>query len=504
MKSLVLQNFRGMNRLSDRLNMSPEFAWYISNGYVKKDIKTGLGVVVQRKGIDPLNSVSFTNACKTIYQAKWNAGGTDIIIREGTRWAKWDGTSSFSKLGTSTNHPDGVRGMCAMFDNEIVLVDGSTPYKCTSAYSMSVLSTDTSMPTDASAVHVHQHKVWLNSDSNPMKAYYSKTDSANAGDSWSAANDAGSLDFSKILPYGDKLLGFATFSEMFLVFIFTKHAVVYSCGTDPTAFAIQQIIPLNCISGHGVQVVGNDLAVASQEGLNSFRASLANQDLDVDDLSKYIAPLYRGLIEDLTDKTVVSVGFSHRLNHIYVCIPGTDHTILVYSVDIQNFVGVWNGYKCYSICETVDGTMYVGGDGYIYEMNTGYDDDGDPISFQYDFPFLYAKDPNHNKAFRQMEGICRYEGNPLVSFDYSYAVDFLSGAMPTIQIQFTQNAGTYWDEGDWDASDWDTNGLERFLSSDVLGRGKQVAFSISNNVLDSYIEIPYLILRYTQEGEKIR
>lgn len=504
MESLIIQNFRGMNRVSDRLNMSPEYAWYISNGYVKKDVKSGLGVLVQRKGIDPLNSATFTNACKYIYEAKWNAGGTDVIIREGTRWAKWTGTGSFATLGTGTGRPDGNRGMCAMFSNELILVDGGTPQKCTAAYAVSALSTDTSMPSDSTAVHVHQHKVWLNSASEPMKAYYSKTDSANAGDSWSAADDAGNLDFSKILPFGDKLLGFATFSQMFLVFIFTRHAVVYTCGTDPAEFAIQQVIPLNCISGHGVQVVGNDLAVTSQEGLNSFRASLANQDLDVDDLSKFIAPLYRNLISELNDKTVVSLGFSHRLNHIYVCIPGVDHTILVYSVDIQNFVGVWTGYQCYSICERVDGTMLVGGDGYVYEMNTGYNDNGVKIDFQYDFPFLYAKDPNHNKAFRQVEAICRYEGQPLLTFDYSYAVDVVSGSQTPIQIQLAQEAGTYWDEGEWDKSDWDLEGLTRVYNSDFVGRGKQIAISISNSVLDSYIEIPYLILRYHQEGMKVR
>ena len=502
LQSLLLNNFRGMNRVSDRLNASPEFAWYIGNGYVKKDVKTGLGIMVQRNGIAKFNTVTFTNACKYIYEPKWDAGGTDVIIREGTRWAKWDGVDTFDDL--DTGRADGVRGQCAMFANQLIMVDGATPRKCTAAYVVSDLSADGAMPTDSNAVHVHQHKVWLNSAANPMKAYYSKTDSANAADSWSAAGDAGYLDFSKILPYGDKLLGFATFSEMFLIFIFTRHVIVYTAGTNPANFAIQQVIPLNCISGHGVQVVGNDLAVTSLEGLNSFRASLANQDLDVDDLSKYIAPLYRDQIKALADRTVVSLGFSHRLNHIYICIPGNTHIILVYSVDIQNFIGAWTGYKCYSICERVDGTMLIGGDGYVYTMNTGYNDDGVKIVFQWDLPFLYAKDPNHNKAFRQLEGLCRYVGNPLLTFDYSYAEDVISGAMSPLQLQLAQQAGTYWDEGLWDESDWDIEGITRLFTSGLLGRGKQIALTISNEVLSSNIEIPYLLLRYKLEGIKAR
>jgi len=93
--TIVLKNFRGINRTSDRFNMSPEFAWTISNGYIKKDVKTGLGVIVQRAGIAKFNTTDFTNSCKYIYEAKWDAGGTDIIIREGTRWAKFDGTDTF-------------------------------------------------------------------------------------------------------------------------------------------------------------------------------------------------------------------------------------------------------------------------------------------------------------------------------------------------------------------------------------------------------------------------
>jgi len=393
------------------------------------------------------------------------------------------------------------RGMCAMFANELIMVDGGTPRKCTAAYAVSDLSSDGSMPTDSTAVHVHQHKVWLNSASNPMKAYYSKTDSANAADSWSAADDAGSLDFSKILPFGDKLLGFATFAEVFIVFIFEKHVLVYSAGTDPSDFALQQIIPLNTVSGHAVQQVGNDLAVCSLEGLNSFKSSLANQDLDIDDLSKYIAPLWRNLVDSLADKTTITTAFSHNLNHLYICIPDSDPTILVYSVDIRNFVGVWTGYKCHSICERRDGTMLVGGDGYVYTMNTGDDDDGSAISFQYQFPYLYAKDPNTNKAFRQIEGIVKHDGDPLLLFNYDYD----GGAEQTVQEQLV-SSGVYWDSDDavWDSANWAGAGADRILNSNLLGRGKAMALTINNSTLDSYVEILHLILKFKKEGVKIR
>ena len=502
-ESMILQNFRGMNRVSSRLNMSPEFAWNISNGYIKKDVKSGLGVMKQRPGITKFNTVTFTNACKYIYEPKWDAGGTDVIIREGTRWAKFDGVNTFADF--DTGRTDGVRGMAAMFGNQLIMVDGGVPRKSTAAYSLSALSADANMPQDSTAVHVHQHKVWLNSDANPMKAYCSKTDSANGATSWTGTTDAATLDFSRILPAGDRLIGFATFAEVNLIFIFNKYAVVYTCGTDPTAFALQQIIPLNCISGHAIKQIGNDLGVCSIEGFNSFRSSLANQDLDTDDLSKYISPLYRDLIAALSDPRVVTTEFSHKLNHLYIAIPGTDPTILVYSVDIQNFVGVWTGYACHSLCERKDGTMLVGGNGFVYTMNSGTSDAGTAISFSYDFPFLYDKDPNSNKAFRQIEGLVVHDGNPLLTIDYSYATDVISGAQSTLQHQFT-SSGVQWDASDatWDVASWAGSSATPFLKSDMLGRGKYMALTLGQRVLDATIEIPYIILRYKKEGIKIR
>jgi len=503
LETLTLNNFRGMNRLSNRFNMSPELAWDIQNGYIKKDVKSGLGIIKQRSGITKLNTTDFTNACKFIYEAKWSAGGTDVIIREGTRWAIFDGVDTFDDL--DTDRTDGVRGQCAMFDNQLIMVDGGKARKSTGGYVVTDLSSDAAMPADSDAVHVHNHKVWLNSIAAPMKAYYSKSDSANAADSWSAAGDAGSLDFSKILPQAGRLLGFATFAENFLLFIFTRYVVVYSCGTDPSAFAIQQIIPLNCISGHGVQQIGNDLAVCSLEGVNSFRSSMTNQDLDIDDLSRYVAPLYRDLINPLADRTVVSVGFSHSLNHLYVGIPGTDPTILVYSVDIQNFVGRWTGFSCNCFCERVDGTMLVGGTGYVYTMNSGTSDDGTAIEFSYDFPALYAKDGSRNKSFRQIEGLVNHEGSPILTINYAYLSLEAGDDMPSIQKTFTSQ-GVQWDADDalWDSAEWAGSMSQRFLSSDLVGRGKAIVLSLSNNILDSNIEISYLVLRYKLEDIKVR
>lgn len=505
MKPYTFQNFRGMNRVSDRLNMSPEFAWDIHNGYIKKDSRSGLGIIKQRSGITKFNTVTFTNACKYIFEAKWDGGGTDIIIREGTRWAIYDNVDTFDDL--DTGRTDGVRGMAVMFANQMIMVDGGTPRKCTSGYVLSNLSADAAMPTDSTAVHVHNHKVWLNSTSNPMKAYYSKSDSANEADSFSASGDAGSLDFSKILPKGDTLKGFATFAENFLLFIFSQYVVVYNCGTDPSEFAIQQIVPLNCVSIHGVLQIGNDLAVPSLEGVNSFRSSMANQDLDIDDLTQYVAPLYRDRIALVSDKSLISCGFSHNLNHLYIGLPTTNgHEILVYSVDIKNVVGRWTGYESHCFCERIDGTILCGGSGYVYTMNSGLTDDGTAITFQYSFPFLYFGDPSKNKAVRSFEGIIKHESsssNFSVDFTYWYGTGSETSASLTSSLTLSANVSLYRNSL-YRAGYFRASGNTRYQNNNILGRGKQIAIDISHAVSGASIEIPYFIVRVKQENEKIR
>ena len=137
LEKTILNNFKGLNRLSSRMNMDETFAWDICNGYIKKDAKYGFGVITQRKGVSVLNDVAFSNPCKYIFEAKWNGGGTDLLIREGTRWAMFDGVDTFVSI--DTGRTSGVRGQAVMFDNEVIMADGGYLRKMTASYDVSNL-----------------------------------------------------------------------------------------------------------------------------------------------------------------------------------------------------------------------------------------------------------------------------------------------------------------------------------------------------------------------------
>lgn len=503
--SFTFNNFRGLNKLSSRLNMSPEFAWDIRNAYIKKDIKSGLGVITQREGNTKFNTVAFSGKCRFIYEPKWFGGGTDVVIRQDDGWYKFDGVNTFTAL--DSGRTSDVRGQAVMFGNQLIMADGGKLRKCTSGYTVSDLSADANMPTDSNAVHVHQHKVWTNSAANPMKAYCCKSDSATGATDWTGTSDAATLDFSRILPDGDTLIGFATFSQVYLVFIFQRYIVIFNCGTDPSAFSIQQVVPVDCLSWHTTIQIGNDFAFASLSGVNSLKSAIVNQQLDTDDLSKYIGPYYRDLLSQISDYSTISSGFCSALNHMYVCVPlSGSHTILVYSLDIKNFVGIWNGFDAYSFCERRDGTMLAGGNGYVKIINNGSDDDGTAIAFQYSFPFIYFNDPNRNKAVREFEGIISHQAQSSdfsLNFNYWYGTGNEHQAALTKSINLSANVSLY-RQALYRSSYYRASGNTRYLVRGVLGRGKQMALDIYHSVKGAIVEIPYIIVRCKFEGSKIR
>lgn len=492
-KFFTFAKHKGLNRVAAPHNMSPEYAYDLLNCYVNKD-----GAITQRNGIAKKNTtvISGSPKVRTIFEAGWNSLARDIIVRAGTAWRKYNsGMGVFDDL--DTGRTDDAIGDAVMFDNELIMVDGGTPRKCVSTYTVSDLGG--SPPSDPTAVHVHQHKVWMNSVSNPMKAYYSKTDDA---ENWTAAGDAGSLDFTRILPQGDTLIGFATFAEAFLVFIFKQHLVIYTAGTDPAQFSIQQIIDIGAFSNQSVLQVANDLVFPTYSGIRSIKSSLANQKLDLNDLSALISPLYRTYADSITNKTTIAGVYYNKLNHYYLCFPlSSGHTILVYSPDVKNVVGRYTGITAYSFMQAEDGTLYCGGDGYVYTMDSSSDDDGAAIEFRWKMPFLYFDNPIRYKAPRELEILVQHASNITLKFDYWYGLTALESDRITKSLSLTGNAAFY-REALYRASYYRASGKSLVRTQDLKGRGKMMQCEIWHNTNGAQVTIPYFTLGVAMEGIK--
>jgi hypothetical protein len=510
LKTEVFQNFRGINRVSDRLNMSPEFAYDILNGYIKKDAKSNLGVVTQRDGISKFNSVALgsgygtTKKIRVVYEAKWNGGSTDIIIRAGTAWGKFDGVDTFDTIDTGRS--DDVIGQCVMFKNELIMVDGGVPRKMTAAGVVSDLSADANMPQKSDVVWVHRDKVWLNDTDNPMVAHFSKTNNANGDTAWTGSTDAGTIDLSTVLPKGDRIMGFRTYGGTdsgLIAIICQNYTVIYAAGANVYTFTFVQLFPTTCLSSHALDYVGTDIVYPSRNSLTSMFSSAANNELEVNSLTKYIEPLYRDLVNLTSDVTQIAGVFNHKLNHYYITFPITNnYQTLVYSVDIGNFVGRWTyPVEFYSYCERQNGDILAGSDEYVYKINSGTDDDGTAIEWKLSMPAFYFKKAHLYKKPISFEVLLNTDRDITLYLDYWYGLSELGADKITKEISISSTA-SMWDVAEWDTSYWDASGNTLYRTEDLLGRGRMLFMEMRHNTSGAKVTMPWFIIGYILEGYK--
>lgn len=505
----VFQNFRGMNRRSDRLNTNYEFYFDLQNGYAKKDLKSGLGFVVQRDGATKLNAVALdtitfgsTKFVRTIFEARWYGGGADVIIRAGTAWGRFDGVDTF--VGLDTGRGDGAIGQCAMFKNELIMVDGGVPRKATAGYSVSALSADSDMPQDSDAVWVHRDKVWLNSQANPMLAFFCTTNSANGDTSWSGTDDAGTLDLSTVLPEGDRIRGFRTYGGQdsgLIAIICDKYTVIYSAGADVSTFNFLQYFPTTCVSINACDYLGNDIVYPSRNCFTSLSHSYGTNDVATGTLSDLIEPYWRTLVSQCTDTTQIQGCFDKTLGLFYILFPiANNYQILVYSDDMKNFVGRYTyPFSVFSFRYRLNGSMLMGSDGYVYLMNNGNDDDGVATPWSFKMPGLYFGTPSRNKKPIEFEALLQCTASMTLFLDYYYGLNTLQSQILTVPIDLTATSNQ-WDTSLWDSSYWDQSGNTIFRTSDLLGRGRIVFLEMRHATRGAKVAFPWFLLRYMMEG----
>ena len=513
LKQQVFQDFRGLNRTSDRLNAPPDFLYDLLNGYVKKDVRSNLGVIEQRLGCDKLNTVELgadygaTKKIRVVYEAKWNGGSTDIIIRAGTAWGKFDGVDTFAAIDTARG--DDAYGQCVMFKNELIMADGRKLRKMTSGFVVSDLSADGNMPDKSDVVWVHRDKVWTNDTDTPMLAIFCTTNSANGATSWTGSTDAGTLDLSTVLPVGDRIRGYRTYGGSdsgMIAIICDKYTVIYAAGANVYTFTFVQYFPTTCLSINACAYVGNDIVYPSRDSCTSLAASLTNNAMEVNPLSSYINNLWRDYVSSSSDVLGISGVFSHTLNHYYVTFPITGRYVtLVYSADIKNFVGRWEyPFDIYSWGERNNGVIFAGSDSYVYTMNTDYDDDGTAIQFKASFPALYFKDASHYKKPIDFEALFYAENaDPMINLDYWFGgIGIVDIDKITKAISLTEGSVLYyWDVALWDVSYWATTSASYlYRTCDLLGRGRSMTIDISNSTQNAQLTISFFKIGYVIEG----
>ena len=495
-----INKLAGINRDTSRFNMAPHWLWGLRNGYIQLDEDKN-AYIVQRNGVSKKNTNylhSTDTKIRYITEAKWDSGGVNLVVRAYDGWYKYNTTSGdFDAIDTGRTVD--AKGQAAMWNNKFIMVDGGTPRIADSSWTVSDLSSDAQMPTDATAVHIHQSRVWLNSTSNPMIAYgcavQDETD-------WSTASDSVQLDLRYILPEGDRILGFRTIGDTMLVIFLQNNIVIYNAPATYDDISLQQVINIGCLSNYSITQLGNDWIFANKSGIKSLSSSLALQKLDLKDLSQTISSFYRSNVSNCVDEEGIYGAYYSKLGHYYYIIRTSNTKMFVYSPEIGNIVGWFTfPFTPISVYEAQDGTFYIGADnGYVYYFDSNaYTDEGETIPLEIEYPFLGIDYPDRYKAPRELELLIKTYTDVDLSVDYWFPKDEGQGDTLTLSHE---TSGSLWDEASWDEATWDSVDTVSLKSYDLIGRGRLIGLKISNNTNNSRIELYNVLLKTILEGTK--
>jgi len=492
----------GVSRLSDQLTTPPDYFYTLKNFFVSRQ-----NFIEQRNGYQKVttNTIGATSKIRKIYEFMNKDGAKTVIARGGEDWWRMDSGELVSLDGSRTAD---AKGQCCTYDNYLIMTDGGAARKSTPTWTVSNVGNDA--PTLSSLCHTHNHRLVLNNDDNLLEVYISKVDSM---DFDTSADDAIVLNLSKIITDGDRIIGFSTFMNSYLVIWLKRHIVIYNVPTTFANISLQQVIHSGCISYDGVAEVGSDLYYPSETGIRSLAASLGtNNTMDTKDVSKHIDPYYRNSLPAISDWTDINAVYYKKLNHYYFTFPFTTlPEIWVISKDLElatggkgNIAGHFLGINAWSFCQLETGELYFGGaDGLIYRMDYGTNDDGAAIAVEATKTALYFGNSKVNKFPREFEALFIATDTLTATIEYGFGV-YASIVANTIETLTINAPGVQWDADDaiWDSAEWANDGVLAFKSRNIHGHGKVMSISLKHETLDAQLKFPYWILSAFLGGDK--
>jgi len=318
------------------------------------------GGIAKIPGYQKVNSTDVGVVLQSGYEFRKTDGTTEILVAGGGNIYKVDTGNELTAIKTGLDATAKVR--FATMNDICIICNGVDPPMKYDGTTVSTLGG--SPPATAFKAHVHKGRVWMIERTNRMLATHS---ALNNPEDYTTSGDAGYIDFKYVLKKGDELLDIVTFVDL-LVFFFREHIVIYS-GTNPTASGDFRIVQV--IEGTGVratdcvQGVGTDLAFVYDSGVKSLRQVVTTGSMNVKDISELIDPVLRAEIASAGQFSAVHYPAQGWL----MVLIGTK--VWIYSYTWKAWARMV-GADVYGMFGTVDGKVYLCGNGFLYEYGQGW------------------------------------------------------------------------------------------------------------------------------------
>lgn len=451
-----------------------------------------------------LVEVSTLTKIRKLFEYENAAGGRTIIGRGGSTWARL-GATTWTILDSA--RASDAYGQICQFTYYGVMTDGGRARKFNSTWTVSDVDT-TYAPEHSSCCHTHNHRLILNDDDNPLSFYIGKVDEIATDPFDTSTNDAAIINLANVVPVGDKIIGFSSYLSNYLIIWMRRHIVVYDLPTITANIKLQQVIRTGCLSYDGIiYTQSGDILYPNETGYKSFVQSFVTQSvLDIKDETALIGPYYRSVIPNLGDtRDICGVNYT-TLDHSIFKLPMSSPELWIMSEDLKvatggkgNIAGYYTEINPYSfLVDREDRLLFGGGDGILYQMDTGTNDLGSAIQIEIQKTGISFGNQSIYKKPKEFE--CVIESTKSATLNLKYDFGVFGSTASTEQLFAYVTGGGLWDVALWDVDLWNASGQNLLRSRNMLGRGKFMNLKLTHATLDAVVKIPYFILRYLNLG----
>lgn len=324
-------------------------------------------------------------------------------------------------------------------------------------------------------------------------------------DDFSVANGAGNFRMP-----GD-VSGMIVFRENLI--IFTNNSIKALAGTSASEFALSTItLDIGCIQGDTIQEVGGDVIFLGPDGLRflgatdrigDFSLALASRNIQ-DRIIRFIdsgAPLVSTVVREKNQYRI----FEFTAGRVESRAEGY---IGVQFID-QNFQGFsWSkteGLKVYRVSSNVYGSVekivFVGEDGFVYQMESGSTFDGLAINAKFYGPYLSVNDPTLRKTAYKISTFYDPEGTFEGVLSLNYDFNDPAKVQPDSVTVSAGGVFSYFGSATFGADNFGGN-PETVITHQVTGSFNTVSLQYEFNGEDEPFTLDTVLLEYRTNDRK--
>lgn len=234
---------------------------------------------------------------------------------------------------------------------------------------------------------------------------------------------SGTLDLTTVWPSGgDIIVGFGAHNNRLFIFG-RQHILIYKDATTPASMSLEDSVTgIGAICHSSIVDTGTDIIFLSKTGIRSLARTIQEKSAPMRDVSKNVRTelIQYALLENAN--SIVSV-WNQKEAFYLIHFPTYDKT---YCFDTKQTlqdgsarVTTWTGFNPSSLFTSLDGTLYLGKDGYI-GTHSGYLDDTETYRMEYYTPYVDFGTPLATSMLKKITIIAIGGSNQVITTKWSY------------------------------------------------------------------------------------